>query len=246
MAAQPLLCVDLGNTRAKATLFPTDDAPRLVYAGPARELGAALDPSWAPRLVALSAVCAVEQVAEVRALLEGSFSGAAHITPDPGLTLRVDSPETVGQDRLLAARGALDLLSRSAVVVQVGTCLTVDAVSDAEGGTFLGGAIAPGPDLLARALAEGGARLPAVEPLPGAAALGRDTARALQAGVAVGLRGAARELVLEVAREAGLEAAPVVLTGGAREFVREGLASLGRSLREDEHLVARGMAAACR
>jgi type III pantothenate kinase len=246
MATGPLLCVDLGNTRAKATLFPEQDAPRLAFAGPAAELPSSLDPGWAPRLVALSAVSSVEQVVAVRAALEAAFPAAPLVTPDPGLALRVDFPETVGQDRLLAARGALDLLSRSAIVVQVGTCLTVDAVSDAEGGAFLGGAIAPGPDLLARALAEGGARLPAVAPQPDAPALGRDTVRALQAGVAVGLRGAARELVLEVAREAGLEAAPVVLTGGAREFVREGLASLGRSLREDEHLVARGMAAACR
>ena len=138
----------------------------------------------------------------------------------------------------------------AAVVVQVGTCLTVDAVvgprgeGDDAAGRFLGGAIAPGPGLLAEALERGGARLPRVEPDPEAPALGRDTPRALQAGIGVGLRGAVRELVLEVGREAGVVDAPVVLTGGACAFARTGLASLERTVYEDAHAVARGLAAA--
>jgi type III pantothenate kinase len=106
---------------------------------------------------------------------------------------------------------------------------------------FLGGAIAPGPALLARALAEGTARLPLVQPDPGAAALGRDTEAAVRAGVSIGFRGAARELALRVAREAGLGEAPLVVTGGARAFLLGEPLVAGRASIEVEDLVHVGL-----
>ena len=154
-------------------------------------------------------------------------------TPEHGLVNRCDEPETVGADRLFAARGAFELARRSCLVIDAGTALTVDALR-VQGKRvagrelpplpeFLGGAIAPGPELLARALARGGARLPLVEPRPGAPAppaLGRHTRAALEAGIAVGFAGAARELARRVAEEAGLGAEdPIFLTGGARGFL---------------------------
>jgi type III pantothenate kinase len=161
----------------------------------------------------------------------------------------VRTPQTVGRDRLYAARGALEWTGRAAVVIDAGTALTVDAVRPLDdgpfAGAFLGGAIAPGPALLADALARGGALLPRVEPELDVPALGRDTPSALRAGIAVGFAGAARELAARVAAEAGLGGAPIVLTGGARAYVRDVLLDDFEVL-EDEHLVHRGLAAAVR
>ena len=109
---------------------------------------------------------------------------------------------------------------------------------------FRGGAIAAGPALLARALAEHAARLPRIEPRPGAGALGRDTQRALEAGASVGFRGAARELVEGVARESGLTDAPVYLTGGARVFLLEPRPFVERRLEVVPDLVHLGLLAA--
>jgi type III pantothenate kinase len=129
-----------------------------------------------------------------------------------------------------------------AIVVGAGTALTVDAVrSDA---TFLGGAIAPGPALLARALAQGTARLPRIEPAPNPEALGRDTASALLAGVGIGFRGAANELAERVSKESGLERAPIVLTGGSRGFLLDPPAFAGRPLRVEPDLVHLGLLSA--
>ena len=93
---------------------------------------------------------------------------------------------------------------------------------------FLGGAIAPGPDLLADSLARGTGRLPRVTPVAGARALGTDTPSALLAGIAAALRGAARELLegLLAAPElaafgAVSEAVPIFLVGGAAPFLLE-------------------------
>jgi len=136
--------------------------------------------------------------------------------PDAGLELQVDTPETTGADRLFAARAASELArGRTAIVVDVGTAMTVDLVQDS---AFLGGAIAPGPGLLAKALGSGGAQLFEVEPRPGSRALGKSTAEALEAGVVVGLRGAARELVEQLRAEA-TEPGEVFVTGGARELL---------------------------
>jgi len=59
--------------------------------------------------------------------------------------------------------------------------------------------------------------------------------------VVVGFRGAARELVERVSEEAGLADAAVVLTGGARRFLREPTAFVARRMREEPDLVHIGL-----
>lgn len=244
-----MLTVDLGNTRLKACRWGR------------RAVGFACTDSWsgahallgefeqwlgrsAAAAIALASVAEHEPTERVQTLL--AASGARLFThPDPGLENRCRQPERVGPDRLYAAAGAAELVGRSTLVVDAGTALTVDALR-MDGGTriFLGGAIAPGPSLLARALHAGTARLPLVEPSPGARALGTDTQEALLAGVVVGFRGAAAMLLEEIAREAQLESAAVVLTGGAREFLLLPRPFTARSLEVVPDLVHRGLLAA--
>ena len=177
--------------------------------------------------------------AALRSACGDGFAG----TPDHGLALAVREPETVGADRFFAARGAVECVGRACLVLDAGTALTVDAVS-ADPWTFEGGAIAPGPALLAKALATGGARLPEVGARPGSRALGRDTAEALEAGVVVGFRGAARELVRGVGDESGVGARTLVLTGGARAFLLDPLLFDPADVHEIDELVHVGLHAA--
>jgi len=241
-----MLTVDLGNSRAKLRRWSADGARCTARLDLAGDDLAPLAGWFAERveLGALSSVAAGERTAALRRAL-APFVVELVLAPPSGLENRCRPPESVGQDRLYAAAGAAARLARSCVVVDAGTALTVDALRvEGERGIFLGGAIAPGPALLSEALAAGTARLPRVEPVSGAPALGTDTAAALRAGIGVGLRGAARELVEEVARAAGLGAAPVVLTGGARAFLLEPAPFTARPLTVDEELVHRGLVAA--
>lgn len=246
----PVLTLDLGNSRLKATYFVGGERRarfELAVGDVRRSLPARLAGlSPLPRVAALSCVAAVERAEELDDLVRVALGFPLLVHPEPGLRLEVRSPETVGLDRLYAARGALERLGRSAVVVDAGTALTVDALRvDAGGaGVFLGGAIAPGPELCAEALVRRGARLTRIEPTPGVPALGRDTRSALLAGVVVGFEGAARHLVERVADEAGLGRAPVVLTGGARAFLEGPLAALGREVVVEEILVELGLLSA--
>ncbi|MCC7011989.1 MAG: type III pantothenate kinase [Planctomycetes bacterium] len=164
--------------------------------------------------------------------------------PDCGLRNDCREPAAVGRDRLYAARGAFQATGGPALVIDIGTAVTVDAllVESAEGrAVFAGGAIAPGPKLLAKALAQGTARLPWVECEGPVAAVGRDTRAAIASGVFHGLRGAVRELATLVSREAGIERAPWVVTGGAAEMLRAPQWVEQRDLHFDGDLVHIGL-----
>lgn len=243
-----LLTVDLGNSRLKACAW---DARAHVQASFVLE-GADLAAfeAWLRghpvRRAALSSVASPVTTGAVRELLARCVPTLL-VAPVAPLENHCRRPETVGPDRLYAALGAALLLGTSALVVNVGTALTVDALRVVgERRAFLGGAIAPGPALLARSLAEGTARLPRVQPRPGVPALGGETEEAVLAGVVHGLRGAALHLVEEVAREAELGAAPVVLSGGARALLLEPQPFTVRRVLVEAELVQRGLLEALR
>tara|TARA_R110002073_G_scaffold103549_2_gene234334 strand:- start:14772 stop:15542 length:771 start_codon:yes stop_codon:yes gene_type:complete len=248
----PFVALDLGNSRLKVHRFDAAGGEP-EFLGAEEPDHAKLDPNalfaaGSIRSAGLASV-AGERAERIAARFAAALEIEVPINPAHGLQLDVRHPETVGFDRLYAARGAVARVGRGAIVVDVGTALTVDAVraSDGENGRgaiFLGGAIAPGPSLLAFALARGTAQLPHVEPELDVPALGRETRAALASGVAVGLAGAARELVLRISAEAELADAPIVLTGGARAFVLDVLGQLGRRVVVEPALVAQGLRAA--
>ena len=226
-----VLTADLGNTRLKLRLFRLAEGARAVFErGIDLERGGAFPAfedearAWLLELgplerAALSSVAGEDDAARIAVLLDLVSGGALALGPDPGLEIRCRKPAEVGRDRLYAARAALAHCQGPALILDCGTALTVDAALFP--GVFLGGAIAAGPALLARALGSGAARLFEVEPDPATPALGRDTREALSAGIVHGLRGAATHLAALVAREAGIEGARVVVTGGARRFLLE-------------------------
>ncbi|MBL8804264.1 MAG: type III pantothenate kinase [Planctomycetes bacterium] len=195
--------------------------------------------------LALSCVAARELEQQLVQRLKANFGAHFLGTPDCGLDNLCDPPHGVGRDRLFAARGARELLGRSALVLDAGSALTVDLLvvpSDVGArARFEGGAIAPGPELLARALAQGAARLPAVATSAEAPALGRDTRAAIASGVLHGFRGAARELATRIELEAQCGALPIVLTGGAAPLLLAPGLFGARPVRHEPELVHLGL-----
>ncbi len=127
------------------------------------------------------------------------------------LRVQYADPTTLGVDRLVGAWAA-SVRHGTAVVVDCGTAVTVNLVRDE---TFLGGAIAPGADAMARALAIGAPALPTVD-LDAAVALPANSAPdAVNAGVQVGFCSMVDGLVERLAVAAGMADAPRLVTGGA-------------------------------
>jgi type III pantothenate kinase len=160
---------------------------------------------------------------------------------DLPLEVRVPRPDMVGVDRLIDALAANQLrtVGRPAVVVDVGSAITVDLV-DARG-AFRGGAILPGIGMSARAMHKFTDLLPLIdaaelnEPPP---ALGTATVAAMRSGLFWGGVGAVRQLVEQLAGQGDAE---LFLTGGAGPAVAQ---LLGPAARYVPHLTLAGIAVA--
>ncbi len=138
------------------------------------------------------------------------------------LPLRVeyDPPEACGLDRVAGAAGALHLVpgAPGILLLDAGTCLVATVAVRGRG--VIGGAILPGPDLMARALSEWTAALPRVDPSPHEPGIGRSTEASIRAGIQAAVAGAARELVRR-AREAAPVPLTVVAAGTGAHGLRE-------------------------
>jgi type III pantothenate kinase len=235
---------DLGNTRLKvAPLEPGGAGPVTAFAHD----GTRVDPAWSmglPPRIEVAWLASVGPPALRAALLQVLVPRAARVVEVRverdmgGVRIGYAEPSRLGVDRALALVGARLRAPRWALVVGVGTALTVDLL-DADG-LHHGGAIAPSPTLMREALH---ARAPQLPPEGGdaAAAFGTQTVDALAAGCLGAALGLIERSHQEAARRAG--APPVVLLHGggaeallsqldgavhAPSLVMDGLACLAR------------------
>jgi type III pantothenate kinase len=136
---------------------------------------------------------------------------ASHDSPWP-FALDIDSPGTIGPDRLCAAAAVACLGLTDAVIIDAGTAVTVDLLT---GGRFAGGAIMPGLGMMLGSLSERTSALPRIVVGPAGEDVppGRDTAAAIRAGVLGAFIGGTQRL-LELSAGRFAETPPVFLTGG--------------------------------
>lgn len=136
-------------------------------------------------------------------------TAAAH-----GVSNAYQPPESLGADRYAALVAAARRGLGDCVVASVGTALTVDALT--ADGQFLGGAIAPGPDLMRAALLEGTA---GVRVFSGSVAgFPSDTGKAVASGIALAQAGVLAGMRERLARLTG-NPVTVLLSGGARALL---------------------------
>ena len=140
-----------------------------------------------------------------------------HAGMDMGIRVGYDDPDHVGIDRLAGASAAYAKYGGPVIVVDAGSAITVDAVSG--DGEFLGGIIAPGPGMSARALHEQTDLLPLVAPEMPDTILGRSTPACIRSGVVYGAGAMVDGLVGRVKEILG-EKARVVGTGGSLAVIR--------------------------
>lgn len=129
---------------------------------------------------------------------------------------QLDPEAIVGEDRLLNAAAAFDKLHQACVVVDAGTAMTIDYIDG--NGTFHGGAIVPGAQLMLDALTKRTALLPDVDFKKPDELIGHNTTQAMLTGAFYGLRGIVRSVTEAIAVETG--AYPmVVATGGDAQVI---------------------------
>ncbi len=207
-----LLALDVGNSSVKHALFADG---RCVAHG---RLPLDLDPLRLP-FADLAAAVSVNPQALARLRRARPVLVVGEDVPVP-LAVEYDPPGACGLDRVAGAAGALHLVpaARGVLLLDAGTCLTATVAIRGRG--VIGGAILPGPELMARALAEGTAALPLVDPLPREEGIGRSTAASIRVGIQAAMAGAARELIRR-SREAAPVPLVTVAAGTGAHWLRE-------------------------
>jgi type III pantothenate kinase len=168
-------------------------------------------------------------------------TGQKPLVVDEGLRfpfrISVPNPETTGADRLCCAAGAIDKRRTSAILIDVGSAVTVDLIHNA---VYKGGIILAGPDLSLHALAQHTEKLPLLtfhNPATKPSSRFNTTEHSLRLGARMSTLGGIRESVRFLERRAGRHLVKI-LTGGAASVVAY---SLPKSWRRDSHLVLRGL-----
>jgi type III pantothenate kinase len=128
-----------------------------------------------------------------------------------GMPILIDNPKELGADLIVNAVAAKEKFGAPVIVVDFGTATTFSAVSLK--GEYLGGVIAPGVKMALDGLFFQTAKLPRVEIVEPASAIGKSTVTAMQSGIFFGFVGLAREIIHQLKQEMGVNC-PVVATGG--------------------------------
>jgi type III pantothenate kinase len=227
-----LLAIDVGNTQTVLGVFEGDDLAwrwriatqrertadelALLFGGFLEHAGL----SFSRQITGVSLASVVpDQTQALREMVDKYF----HFQPvvvEPGIktgiSIQTDNPKEVGADRIVNAVAAFAKYGGPCVVVDFGTAITYDAVS--ERGEYLGGAIAPGVQVSAAGLSSVADRLPRVEILAPRSVIGKNTVEALQSGLLLGTASEVDGMVERMQKELGGHAT-VVATGGLADVV---------------------------
>lgn len=260
--ARPLIAIDIGNTAIKLGRFllpatsmrgtsetlPEPESTLRVKPG---ELDWGQIAAWIGEWIVLGNDAEIKIASVNRPTSERLASWISQTLPevrfrfltrrDFALPLDVEAPDRVGMDRVAGAWAAAKLKSpdRPAIVVDAGSAITIDLVS--ADGVFRGGAILPGWQTMARALAEKTDQLPLValhvtnDRIP--PVLGRSTEAAIASGLFWGSLGAVREIVDRLGSQHD-PAPELILAGGDLSS----LASHFTTARLEADLVLKGIA----
>lgn len=239
------LCIDQGNSRTKVAIIGEEG--KLVHTF----IFKSFTSSDVERLFSLYPITnsIISSVINIEPAIVNSLNRLSkhfilfdHNTPIP-IRNGYDTPQTLGQDRLAAAVGAVSLSpSEDLLIIDAGSAITYDYVS--ADGTFFGGNIAPGIKMRLTMLNRLTKKLPLVEveeseliPL-----FGRNTRDAIAAGV---VRGVAYEVkgYMRTLADRG-QHFQTFLTGGNAPYILNNVRSHGKrqyAIHHEKHLVLIGL-----
>ena len=221
----PFLAIDVGNTRLKWALYstPAPGAGLLEHGAVFLEtIDDLAERAWQQLPAPSSMLGSIVAGEGIRRRAEAQLEiwdveprWVVSSSQACGVINSYDHPSRLGVDRWVALIGARHRVlahgaARPALVVMVGTAVTVDAL-DATG-RFLGGLILPGFGLMLRALEMGTAGLKA--PTGEAVEFPTNTSDALMSGGADAIAGAVERMHRKLLARTGQKPA-LIMTGGA-------------------------------
>jgi type III pantothenate kinase len=237
----PFLAVDIGNTSTTIGFFsdrldhhfnlPTRT---LTHRALTREaLDAPLTGLTPPDTIGIASVVPWASDELIVVLHEIYPEATIHVVTSATLPIeiRYPNPEELGSDRLLGALAAYKLYGlpaeRPCISIDLGTATTYDCIT--KDGVFLGGAIAPGLELGAEALAQRAAQLPTIELSFPANVIGQSTVQSMQSGILYGGVSAVEGMIKRLCEAAFPNEQPIVIaTGGLSRLVEHHTTAIDR------------------
>ncbi len=137
-----------------------------------------------------------------------------------GMDISYPTPKEIGADRLANGVAAFQKYGNPAIVIDSGTAVTFDVID--ENGTYAGGVIAPGLNLLTEYFPSKTALLPQIELCEPSSFIGQSTKDAMNIGAVSGFRGLIREILTGIINE--LPQPPhIIATGGDAQLLYKGI-----------------------
>ena len=233
------LTIDVGNSSTKIGLFSGDDLVKTSSADSAEKVLEIISDWQAESSIERIGLCSVvPQQSDF--LLSGinKLSGAPvfRVNSSVNLPLRIDHTpaESLGPDRLAAACYAAHNKNGAHIIIDAGTAITIDAVS--ENKTFRGGVIMPGPEIANLALTNYTAQLPEIPLTLPDGALGHSTVEALRHGIVHGTLDSVMGAIVRI-REALASDPTITVTGGWHSLLVDKIPEA----QLDPHLVLHGI-----
>ena len=245
-----LLAIDAGNTNLTVGLFEGCVVKhrwrlRTVHEQTADEWGikfrellsvAGLDWRDVDGIIVASVVPAVDQ--PLAGMARQYFNRNVKFvtfTTETGLSVLYENPREVGADRIVNGVAAFAKYGGPCIVVDLGTAITFDAVS--ERAEYLGGIICPGIGMSISGLFTKTARLPMVDFREPEKLIGTNTVGSMQSGLYYGTIGMIDGILERMIEDLGPQTRTVA-TGGQAALITRG----SRFLKEaDEDLTLEGL-----
>jgi type III pantothenate kinase len=143
-----------------------------------------------------------------------------------GVGIDYPKPQSIGADRLANAAAVTELYGFPAIVVDFGTAVTFDIVSDRR--TYVGGVIAPGLEAMTNFLYQQTALLPRISLKEPRHAVGKSTIEAMLSGAVFGFRGLVKEILARIkAEQFPRKKVYIVATGGYARLIAGCLPEIG-------------------
>ena len=227
-----LLAIDVGNTQTHIGAFDGDELVEHWRFGTdaeatADELAIRVSSVLELRGVGLDGIdgsivsSVVPELTPEYGRMASRYLEARHISVGPGvktgISILMDNPHELGADRLVNAVAAYDRFGSACAVVDFGTAITFDAIS--ERGEYLGGVIGPGVRISMEALTERAAKLPNVELAEPGSVIGKTTQAGMQSGMIYGFAGAIDSIARRLVGELGEDTSFIATGGGAEAIV---------------------------